>query len=173
MNLTLFFIIVFLVIFSTPIWLFKPYQKLEKRFGENRVAGIFIGSIGILLILSIMSTIRYSHSIRYEKTIQKENIISIGNDKYIEGQSSLFSGTVNEVGYYFYYVNTDRGHTREKIEVDKTFIIETDSISPRIDGVYYYYDDKNRFWKVMDDLQPTYFQIYVPKEAIIKKFELR
>lgn len=96
-----------------------------------------------------------------EKIIETKDILSIKDNSSITGRWSLFSGKIEEIDYYFYWVETDKGNTREKVEADSVYIVEQDIEQP-----YYEKYEPICLWE--DD----YYIFYVPKNTIKYDYSL-
>lgn len=114
----------------------------------------------------------YLDSISYQEEQRLASIISIGNDKYLEGDVFLLMGQINDVDYYFFFTNRSVGYKRERLKTSQVYVVETDSKSPQVTKVMTKYKDDG-FWKVFDDSDPDYYKIYVPKGTIVRDFKLR
>lgn len=171
MNLTFFLIIGILLVISAFFIFPSLYERFENKVSEDIAILLSLVLVFGLVIGSIIIGCNYRKSIQYEDTYKSYNIESIGNDKYMEGHSFLFSGSVDEIDYYFFYTSTEKGLVRKKLPVSKSYIIESE-VQPRVDEMYYRYDDQNRFWKVVDDSYISSYQIYVPKHTVIREFRL-
>lgn len=106
-----------------------------------------------------------------EKIIETKNILSIKDNSSITGSWSLFSGKIEEIDYYFYWVETDKGNTREKVEADSVYIVEQDIEQP-------YYEKYESFCRTLDNFETTclweedYYIFYVPKNTIKYDYSL-
>ena len=67
-----------------------------------------------------------------EYNILIANILSIKQDNSVNGHFILGTGSIQDVQYYFYYYNTDKGIKLDKVKSDKSYIIETDEYEPSI-----------------------------------------
>ena len=171
MNLALILILLGLGIFVGIIAI--VYKTIGDKIPD--VLGGFL--VFILFVIIFCSGLNIYN--QYEESILEleENhefyIYSLGNDKYINGDIGLFSGTIDEIDYYFFYVKYTNGMFREKLKLDKCYIVEGDYPRPEIKGVYRKFKDKDKFWKIWDDVTADYYKIYVPKGTIIRNFKVR
>ena len=166
MNLTFALILLSLTVFIiTGIILSKMREgTLTTLLGIFIYATFFIGPIIFFQF--------YTYD-DYHK-IEKHDwyIESLGNDKSLNGSFFLGSGSVNEIDYYYFYVNTTDGLSRLRRRVSKTYIIETDDRKPELVIIYDHYDDDDKFWTVADDTE-LHYRLYVPKGTIIRDFSVR
>ena len=120
------------------------------------VAGILTFLSSLSLTLAICCTSKAYE--QYEKFIC--NILSIRNESGVEGSFCLGSGYVKDTQYYLYYHQTDKGIKMDKVEADKTYIIETNDRVPCI------YEIKNR-----GDYY-SFYELYVPENTLILSYTL-
>jgi hypothetical protein len=99
-------------------------------------------------------------------------IESLGNAKYISGNFTLGFGSIEDIDYYFFFVKTKYGSKRIKIDVDITYIVETNTRKPECVRVLRKYNDSDSFWKVLFDVE-LHNKIYVPYGTIIREFKVR
>jgi hypothetical protein len=167
MNLTLILIIGFIGLIVLFVFIDETYYDGESNF----LAPTAVVSCIIYTVLSIF--IWHYYFDETEEIHEHEYWIhSLGNDKYLEGEFTLGSGSIEEIDYYFYYINTSKGFKRCKTRVDKSFIIETNDVKPHIETVVIHYKDEEKFFKTIDGTT-NHRVIYVPKGTIIKEFKVR
>lgn len=140
-------------------------------FLENLVLALLRGLI-IFLIWVLIGALWISLGKKIdERVIETKNILSIKDDSSITCSWSLFSGKIEEIDYYFYWVENDKGNTREKVEADSVYIIEQDIEQP-------YYKKYESICKTLDNFETTclweedYYIFYVPKNTIKYDYSL-
>lgn len=170
MNLALTLFIAVIILLIGGIWLF---HKIFPDFESDNLGFVFfVAWLFTITFTSIAIYGTYVDSIKYYEERHEYYIYSLGNDKYMEGDFGLFTGSINEIDYYFFYVNYVNGMGREKIATSNGYIKEGD-YRPEVRGVYEKYRDEDRFWKVMDEYHEEHFRIYVPRNTIIRDFKVR
>lgn len=169
MNLSL---ILFLTFIS---YIYVIYQLFEREMIPDKKWIVFVGIVSMFIVGIGFMTIRadYFDDVHYEKEVHTYYIQSLGNDKYTEGDFFLGSGNINDIDYYYFYVNTVKGMQRRKVEMNRTFLIETDTRRPEYVKIFDCYDDEHLFWKTFDDGVEDYKILYVPKGTIIRDFKVR
>jgi len=166
MNLTFTLILLSLIGIGITIWLlFNMKDSIS-----TVLFGVFM--FLILLIAPIFFFVIYTKDDYHEIEKHDWYIESLGNDKYLSGSFFLGSGTINEIDYYYFYVNTTNGYSRLKRPISETYIIETDNRKPELTIVYDHYDNTDKFWTVAEDTK-LYYKLYVPKGTIIRDFRVR
>lgn len=169
MNLGLILFIAVVALFMGGIFLFN---KIFPNFSRDNLGGFLIILWGFGLFGSAMATHQiYSASIEYYEEEHEYYIHSLGNDKYIKGSFGLFTGNIDQIDYYFFYVNYVSGMGREKLPTSNTYLVEG-NYRPVVKSVHKKYKDDDRFWKVWND-GVKYYKMYVPKNTIIRDFKVR
>ena len=136
--------------------------------GENRgwfwcdTSGLgVVGLIfGIMALISLICCVSLYPSYATSYNILLYEIVSIRNEDSIEGSFFLGSGTLNDKTYYVCYSKTNKGYKLEKLETDKSYVIEDNDKTPSV----YKVNDKNSLG--------NYYNIYVPVGTIITTFVL-
>lgn len=184
MILHLFFILGIIIGVLIGTGFFKEYLY-ENTFLEKFVAGLFATIVGfftlvitMLIAIVIISTISATlPNIEYKEYV---NIVFLNNQQNIEGSFLLGSGTIKEVEYYFYFIKReDSGYKRDKIEVSKVIIYETDEESPKMSWtkVEPIQNEYTKFWLAPDISDFVYdykdYRLIVPKNTIIREFQLK
>lgn len=106
-----------------------------------------------------------------ERVVENKDILSIKDNSSITGSWSLFSGKIEEKDYYFYWINTDKGNIREKVEADSVYIVEKEIEQP-------YYEKYESICKTLDNVEikclweEDYYIFYVPKNTIKYDYSL-
>ena len=83
----------------------------------------------------------------------------------------MFGGSIDEVNYYYYWIKTDKGKYRERIETEKCYIIEEDIEQP-------YYEKFEPICKQIDGVETTCFYedntyvFHIPKGSIKYDYSL-
>ncbi len=169
MNVVLFLMILGVAIFIGGI---IAYHKVVDP-SENgiHIVAFFAWFVG-LIALGGWTHEEIVDSMRYREEVHEWYIHSLGNDKYLNGDFMLGTGTISETDYYFFYVKTVRGMSRIKVRVYDTYLIETDSRRPEYVEVVQKYDDEGRFWKVICD-DKLFNKLYVPTGTIVREFSVR
>lgn len=121
------------------------------------IASILTFFSSFSLVLAICCTSKVYE--QYEKFIC--NILSIRNESGVQGSFCLGTGYVKDTQYYLYYYQADKGIKMDKVEADKTYIIETNSRVPCI------YEIKNR-----GDYY-SFYELYVPENTLILSYTLQ
>ena len=169
MNLTLLLLVLGLGYFVGMIYIFN---KIFPNVGEHLGIFLVILHLGISIFTPMITHQLYVEEIQYSVEKHEYYPKSLGNDKYMNGEFGLFTGSINEVDYYFFYVEYSTGMMREKLRVSECYIVETNR-KPEIVGVYKKYKDEGRTFKIMDEHEPSFYRIYVPHNTIIKDFKVR
>jgi len=178
MNLTLVLtlttlLFIWFIIYTANIALGKINSKGNKKaFTELLIITLAFGLTVLSIFVSIHLRIDYGKKIDYFTPEEKCQIYSLGNNHSIKGSFGLFSGTIDKVEYYFFFIKNNKGFQRKEVPVKKTYLIETDSIQPQLMKMNRKYQDENKFWKIIDDYRVNHFKIYVPKNTIIRKFKV-
>jgi hypothetical protein len=167
MNLTILMLIIGVGILYGIYQLQDYYKVWRDSPGPMMVAIIPLLIIGSLIHHYVWEpkTEEYKEHLHWVK--------SLGNDKYLEGSFTLGSGTIGEVDYYFYYMETSSGYKRLKVRVSNTYLVETDSRPPEIVEDKEYVNDSDMFLKHMNNDRVKYKVMYVPKGTIIRDFKVR
>lgn len=159
-------IIAIIVLIVSTVLDFSYYDFLE-NLALASLRGLIIFFIWILLTGLWLCTGKKID----EKIIETKNILSIKDNSSITGSWSLFSGKIEEIDYYFYWVKTEKGNTREKAEADSVYIVEQDIEQP-------YYKKYESICKTLDNFETTclweedYYIFYVPKNTIKYDYSL-
>lgn len=173
MNLALVLFIVIVSIFiAVPITIATIMESKNKSINDFLAAVLMIAWSIFCFGSGVTIQNEYEDTISYTEEQHMYHIHSLGNDKYTEGNFGLFTGEINDVDYYFYFVNYTTGMRRNKLPISKTYLIEGD-YRPKVVAVYKKYRDEDRFWKVWDEYEPEYYKIYVPKNTIVRDFKVR
>lgn len=93
--------------------------------------------LGTLVWLVFFSIYFETEEVIEEKSVGKQNIYSIRDDSSIEGNFGggifLVRGTIEEVDYYYYWVETKDGMYRKKKKADNSYIVEEDIKQPYVE----------------------------------------
>ena len=174
MNFLLFSSIVTLIIFVSGFIIFyKIYPNFD--YSRNASNGVFYGYGWAILLSAVLMylNISYGQSISEDVESHKYYIESLGNDKYTQGNFGLFTGNIKETDYYFFYVKKRHGMKRQKIKVKEAYLIETDTVEPKVTAIIKKYNNEDNFFTVANNNYPKYYRIYVPKNTVIRKFKVR
>ena len=176
MSLLLLLVLAFIgVIFLWVGYVYPFVKKFDNVWNTGEVIPVMFSLLFLVITATAFSVMYIDY---FEDTIRETEehdwyIHSLGNDKYTEGDFFIGSGSIEEVDYYFFYVNTIKGMARIKRPVNDCYIIETDNRRPEIVGIKYIHDDKDKFFKVWFEDVVTEYKIYVPKGTIVKDFRVR
>lgn len=171
MNLALILVLGGIGVFIGGIWLF--HAVFRKFNSDNWGTFLFIVWFFALFFTGMTTFTNYENSIKYQEEKVEYYIQSLGNNSYVEGDIGLFTGSIEEIDYYFFYVSYMSGMGREKLRTSECYIVEGNYSRPIIKGMYTKYKDNDRFWKIWDEYKPDYYKIYVPKNTIIRDFKVR
>lgn len=165
-------VIVILTVILIAIFIILVIQEfLDFDFFDAILFSIFIGFIMFLLWVLLVTIWLCIGEKTEEKVIETKDILSIKDNSSITGSWSLFSGKIEEIDYYFYWVETEKGNTREKVEADSVYIVEQDIEQP-------YYKKYESICKTLDNFETTclweedYYIFYVPKNTIKYDYSL-
>lgn len=134
--------------------------------GIHDIWGIDEVKMAAFSILTLFSSISLTFAICCTSTAYEQyerficNILSIRNESGVEGSFCLGTGYVKDTQYYLYYYQTDKGIKMDKVEADKTYIIETNDRVPCI------YEIKNR------GEYYSFYELYVPENTLILSYTL-
>lgn len=98
---------------------------------------IFTITESIITIMLILIPTSFVKSLDYHTGYQDEyyDIVSIKNKSDVSGQFSGFllgfSGGIDSVERYYFYIKANRGLLLGKVSAENTFIVETNSQSPK------------------------------------------
>jgi hypothetical protein len=170
-------LIIFLIIVSITICLiaaFKAYKYLES-IGLAVLFFLLYSGISFLVGLGIVATV--VSTLPKEENIYYLDIVSLKNDNSISGNFFLGSGSIQQEEYYFYFVKAkDGSFYRDKVEADRTRIVQTANISPRCEWkeITHISNATTKFWIGTGDLffERKDFKLYVPPDTIIENFRL-
>ncbi|MBE7649149.1 hypothetical protein [Tenacibaculum finnmarkense] len=169
MNLGLTLFVVWGVVFYLGFTLYhRIIEPEDDKWYHNLVFILWISTA----IIPFAIHQKFARGIEYEEEEHQWYIKSLGNDKYVNGNFFVGSGTIDETDYYFFYVNTSNGYQKLKILVSQTYIIETDKRTPEYVKVYSNYNDEEIFWKVLFR-DEKFNRLYVPEHTIIRDFKVR
>ena len=115
---------------------------------------------GIMSLISLVCCVSLYPNYATSYNILLYEIVSIRTEDSIEGSFFLGSGTLKDKTYYVCYSKNSKGYKLEKLETDKSYVIEDNDKTPSVYKVNY----KNSLG--------TYYNIYVPVGTIITTFIL-
>lgn len=138
-------------------------------FAALLLSGLVVGLINVF-------TFVYVDSISYPtREYWRCNIVSLRDDKNIQGDFTIGSGFINNKQvYYIYYKYSNNNEYRQyELEVNKTIIQETDNESPQLIA---YGRDVSNYNRLLCLVKPgnyiSQYQLKVPKNTIIKEFKV-
>lgn len=137
-------------------WLIFVILYAHKTDDETTLALAIFSVLPIILFPIFLKDYLYDIE---EYNVLVANILSIKQDNGVYGHFALGSGTVQDVQYYFYYYNTDKGIKLGKVKSDESYIIETDEYEPSV-------------YKIKEKWEDAYFNIYVPYDTVVREFHL-
>lgn len=103
-------------------------------------------------------------------------IISISRQSHLSGSFVLGTGGVNTVERYYVYIEKSLGYKLVSFNTNHTYIVETDG-QPRLERTDWECEQtlNNFLWYPYHGVRYNYGreeQLYVPKNTILRKFEL-
>lgn len=164
-------LITIFVIVVCAIMIISEYDLFD--FGiEYILFSILIGIIGFFVwcLLSVM-WLSFAKEVE-NKLEEKQNILSIKDDSSITGSWSLFGGSIEGVDYYYFWIDTENGKIRKKVESEYAYIVEQNIEQP-------YYEKYTPICQTIDkDKKPClwkndYYIFYVPNNTINYDYELK
>lgn len=176
MSLAVVLLIVFIGILFLYIGYVYPWvSKFDNVWDTGETIPVIFS---ILILIIVAGSLAYGYGTYFEDVKRETEehdwyIHSLGNDKYMDGNLFLGSGTIEDVDYYFFYVSTVKGMARIKRKVNNCYIIETDSRRPEIVGLRTVWDDEDLFFKIWFDGNIRDYKIYVPNATIDRNFRVR
>ena len=106
-----------------------------------------------------------------ERSLHKRKVISLYNVSSYRGSFVLATGTIAQEDYYFFYVKRlDGGIVKLKIRDDRIIIYEGYN-EPYLTWLSRAYSDEEVFF--YDGWGSPEFKLYVPKNTIVRKIELK
>lgn len=100
--------------------------------GKIFISDIVMGAVTILLFSTMFIAMGFEIKSCLEHRTNINYIESASMGSEVSGSFGLFAGTVDEVQFYFYYVEKGDGIILEKITAENTVIIETNQKEPQI-----------------------------------------
>lgn len=100
-------------------------------------------------------------------------IVSLKDNSNSEGEFFLGSGKVEDIDYYYYMTQTEKGLKMDKKETDSSYINEVDSEEYKVE--IYELELKSKFVKFMFELilEEQYEYIFhIPKDSVDKSFNV-
>ena len=101
----------------------------------------------------------------------------MSNNSEVNGSFVIGSGSIEETEYYSYYTKRQKGFIRGKIEAENTYINEVGNLTNTGLVTKYKEENESRFgifkkeWLI--DGNTDYYTIEVPKNTIIRQFQLK
>ena len=105
---------------------------------------------------------------KQQNVTSSNTICNLSDTTKTKATQFLFRTTIDNVEYYKFYENTDKGATLDMIQCDNTYIVESDKETPRVDIINVTY--KTNDWICFDFGGYSYYKIYVPKNTITKDY---
>lgn len=158
-----------LVISVCLIIIISEWQNFD--FIVNFISSLFTILIGFFAWILLIGIWLSSAKQIEDRLEEKQNILSIRDNSSITGSWSLFGGKIDGIDYYYFWVDTENGKTRKKIESDYVYIIEEDIEQP-------YYEKYTPICETIDkDKKPClwkndYYIFHVPNNTINYDYEL-
>lgn len=169
--MTIFGIILFLLILvGIGVWIYT--------FDEEVETAIF-STIIITLILFAITCGLGSIDNKHEKSDKfgVTYISSLSTNSSLQGNFCLGSGTIKEVDYYYFLVNSNYGYQVSKIEINyNTYVKEDCNTKPFIEFTRYNCVYLNWFSKLI--FKKSFYNkdgeiiIHVPKNTVIKNYNV-
>lgn len=161
-------IILVLTILGYSYYLYRSRSK----DGDYIFGGVMISLFVIILLTMIGNTVFLKEQFR---TNCSTEIISLSNSQSISGSFFLGSGVIDSTEYYFTFKkDSDGAFNRWKIPAYSARLFLTNSQSPKIiwQRIYYGAPKWLTFLSRSED-RDTIYDIYVPENTIIQKFEVK
>ncbi len=166
MILTLLTIICFIIFI---IWNIKKY----KNWGEFDFTEMFCILFIMFVIWIFLCFLYFAFEKPIDtKVIKKQEIYSIKDSQSLNGSWTLFGGSIEEVDYYFFWIETENGKYKQKLEQDKSYIIEENIEQP-------YYEKIEQICRNIDGLETgcmyknNYYIFHIPKGSIKYDYDLQ
>ena len=126
---------------------------------EKQNNALAIATYGMITIAIVLSIVFFSFIILYpiEKPEDKiYKLISLFNDREVEGNFFLGTGSIGETEYYYSFIQTEKGIKRFKADVSRSYIIE---------------DTNEPYVRIKKNGRQ--YDFHVPAGTIIRKMELK
>jgi len=163
------FLIIFIITLIICVrYITKTTNNIPKFM---RIIGAFFLSLTIGMVFLLLFSIIVSSSTQEWSDQKHISIYSMSSGSETSGEFFLGSGSINEVGVYFYYRRSGIGYIKKHINSDGTIIVQNGSKSPRIEWREKIIK-KNHIlsnWVIPSGEKSNYI-IYVPENSIKRKF---
>ena len=118
--------------------------------------------LAVLILLSLASITSCGMLPSYQE------IVSIRQDSQVIGNFFLGSGSIDSIGYYYFYFKSGDGYELGKQPIKNTVIIERNNVSPHIERI------KDNWFSssAITEIYGKSAKIYVPEGTILMNFNL-
>jgi hypothetical protein len=164
---------ILLILFSlfVLIYTFILYKEDDNGIIFSAIFSIFLSVIVFLIVGSCVYVID-EHLVPDEAVVIKrtksQELVSLEDKNIIQGGFVLGTGKINNNDYYYYVVETDKGHKIDKVSINNCYIRYTDD-NPRIEE---YRGRAFKDWVMWIYAMPSkhYYIVYVPKNTIVTDY---
>jgi len=175
-NVFVFYTMIAIWIFYILVAIFKKVP-IDENFGTKQTFEHWSGwgLAAPLVTIAIVATTMFSYLPEEKGTMEQHYLYmkSLKNQMEVQGDFTLFSGSIDSKEYYYFYWQSTEGLVRGKVPVNETYIIETDSRKPEIMEIYTTYDNSGYFkWNPGPRTEGRRYKMYVPTNTVIKEFKV-
>ena len=171
MNVFVLFIVLTIII---SLWIpFKRYCDY-KDFVEAFYIFILTFLFSCFIFFGLYLSLEAIWTKNENSTLCHQNIVSLKDMSSTEGQFFLGSGTIEGKEYYSYYIQEGNTFKKGRALVDNTLIIEDPSQKPRIEWTET--EQVVPSWlglSLCSGIEKSEYKLIVPKNTIIKSFEIK
>jgi hypothetical protein len=151
-------------------------KLIGRSIGGFCLGLLFIGIFGGMFASFESGTYMHPEGKGCEERLHSTSIISTTREKQLSGSFILGTGGVSSVERYYVYVEHEHGFKLTKFRTDNTYIVETDG-QPRYERTDYacvasFYNFLYYPKTKIGITKGKWGQLYVPKDTILREFEL-
>jgi len=137
---------------------------------------MFIFLTVIVSLITLFIGAMSDSMVEYKRVDQRISVYSLRNESGVNGSFFLGSGNISRTEYYYTFIRDARGgYERFKIQSSICYLFQDENESPYISwqDVYYRPPKWLLIWPSFSNMRQTKYDIHIPENTIIQKYEIR
>lgn len=170
--------IVLTIILFTVVGVVFGYQVGIELDSSTGWFSFMFGAMGLMIgcMAALVAGLFLTSPEHFEEKTVSNRLVSLNSQISVSGNFFLGTGSVSGVKTYYYFVDTPKGVNSRSVSASNSYIVETDSVEPKIVKHNYQLSQPSSIWTSiyipLAFISPTdYNRLYIPEGSIKHQYK--